>query len=113
MEIKGRIFQILEPATGQSAKGEWKKQEFVIETIGEYPKKVCFTVWNDKFDISSITPDATIEVSFDAVSREYNGKWYTDLLAWKMELGAAGSADAAATPAPEEAPQPKEDGLPF
>ena len=38
-------------------------------------------------------------VSFDAESREYNGRWFTDLKAWKIELAGSESGDAQA-PAP-------------
>lgn len=113
MEVKGRIFQVLEPITGQSAKGPWKKQEFVIETMDQYPKKVCFTVWNDKVNLATLSPESVITVFFNAESREYNGKWYTDLGAWKAEIGDSQSAGADMPPPPVEVQQSAEDGLPF
>ena len=113
MEVKGRIFQIIDPITGESAKGPWKKQEFVIETMDQYPKKVCFTVWTDKVQLNSLSPESVITVFFNAESREYNSRWYTDLGAWKIEIGEA-NATAGDTPAPPaEMMQPSEDGLPF
>lgn len=113
MEVKGRLFQILEPITGQSAKGPWKKQGFVIETMDQYPKKVCFNVWNDKIQLDSLTPNTVITVHFNAESREYNGKWYTDLGAWKAEITTAEAAAADMPEPPVEAEQSKEEGLPF
>lgn len=113
MEVKGRIFQIMEPVTGQSAKGPWKKQEFIIETMDQYPKKVCFTVWNDKIQLNSLTPSSVITVSFNAESREYNGRWYTDLGAWKADIASAEAAAEDIPQPPVEVEQSKEDGLPF
>lgn len=113
MEVKGRIFQIIDPVTGESTKGPWKKQEFVIETMDQYPKKVCFTVWNDKIPLSTLTPNSILTVFFNAESREYNGRWYTDLSAWKTEVGEANAAGGDVPPPPAEIMQPAEDGLPF
>lgn len=113
MEVKGRIFQITDPVTGESSRGTWKKQLFVIETLDQYPKKVCFTVWNDKIQLSTLTPNAVITVSFNAESREYNGRWYTDLTAWKIEVGEATADNGDVPPPPEEISQPSEDSLPF
>ncbi len=113
MEVKGRIFQVLDPLTGESARGPWKKQEFVIETMDQYPKKICFTVWNDKVAIASLSPNQVITVHFNAESREYNGRWFTDLSAWKMETEDASAAAANVPPPPQEIAQTEEDGLPF
>jgi len=44
LSVKGKIQQILKPESGVSRAGkEWSKQEFVIETEDQYPKKICFT----------------------------------------------------------------------
>lgn len=115
MEIKGRMFQVLEPITGESANGPWKKQEFVIETMDQYPKKINFSVWNDKIQLSSLAANAVITVYFDAESREYNGRWYTNLNAYKTEVMDANAAAEAGDipPPPVEVEQPEEDQLPF
>ena len=42
MEINGKIIELLEEKSGESAKGTWRKQEYILETDGQYPKKVCF-----------------------------------------------------------------------
>ncbi len=113
MDVQGRIFKILDPVTGESAKGPWKKQSFVIETMDQYPKKVCFTVWNEKINISEMTPESVITVHFNAESREYQNRWYTDLTAWKTESTDMQAAGANIPAPPEELAQPDEDGLPF
>ena len=48
--IEGRLIQVLTAQEGQSTRGAWKKQDFVIETSEQYPKKVCISCWNEKTD---------------------------------------------------------------
>jgi hypothetical protein len=84
----GKVLQILPEIKGTSARGEWKKQDFVIETAEEqFPKKICFTLFNDKngtFD--KIKPNMEVEVSFSIESREYNEKWYSNINAFRVDL---------------------------
>src|ERR1700712_832575 len=84
MDISGKILQLLPAQTGAGKNGQWKKQEFILETGDTYPKKVCIAVWGDKIDLASFKLGDSIDVSFDVESREYNGKWYTDVKAWKV-----------------------------
>ncbi len=85
MEITGTLLHLLTPQTGQGKNGPWKKQDFVIETGDTYPKKVCLAAWGDKIDLGKISIGQSIKVSFDVESREYNGKWYTDLKAFALQ----------------------------
>lgn len=86
MEITGRFVQKLQTVTGEGKNGPWTKGAFVIETMEQYPKKVCFMAWNDKAAlIENIKENEQVKVSFDVESREFNGKWYTDLKMWKLE----------------------------
>ncbi len=101
MEITGTLHQVFDPVTGQGKNGTWKKQEFLIEIPGQYPKKVLISVWGDKINLASFKPGSQVTVGIDVESREYNGKWYTDVKAWKMNAGGA----AVAQPDPE-APMP-------
>jgi len=95
LEIKGKLTHKLEPVTGEGSNGQWKKQEFVIETMDQYPKSVCFVVWGDKIDfIDSARNGDVLSVFFDVESREYNGKWYTNLKAWKVEAEARQETEA-------------------
>jgi len=85
MELTGKIIKILPLQTGTGKNGDWKKQEYVIEMPGQFSKKVCFTIWGDKIDQYKLSDGNEVKVSFDLESREYNGKWYTDVKAWKVE----------------------------
>lgn len=84
MEISGKIIQHLPTETGQGKNGQWKKQQFVIETGDTYPKKICIGVWGDKINMEQYPVNTIVDVSFDVESRDYNNKWYTDVKAWKV-----------------------------
>lgn len=96
MELKGKVIQILPAQTGTGKKGQWKKQEFIVETQAQYPKKVCLSVWGDKIDQFNLAAGEIVNVSVDLESREYNGRWYTEARAWKLEKSGSASTSAAA-----------------
>ena len=81
MEITGKVIKTLPLQSGEGKNGIWKKQEYVIETEGQYPKKICFSLWGDKIEQSRIAEGEQINLSFDVESREYNGRWYTEVKA--------------------------------
>lgn len=86
LEISGKLLQLLSEQSGTGKNGTWVKQDFIIETAEQYPKKVCFSAWGDKVALlKKFAIGSTLKVSFNAESREYNGKWYTDLRIWKLE----------------------------
>jgi hypothetical protein len=98
MEIKGKIIQILPTQTGEGKNGPWKKQEFVLETEGQYPKKVCIAAWGDKINDGLLQVGNEVNVSFDIESREYNGKWYTDVKAWRVDAATGETSQPAYEP---------------
>jgi hypothetical protein len=107
LELIGKIVQVLPEKSGTSARGAWRKQEYIIEIPGEYPKNVCFMVWGDRIDQFGIQPGQQLTVSIDLESREFNGRWYTDVKAWRVapaDQGAVGNG-------PED-PPPYDDDLP-
>ena len=85
MDIKGRIIRLLPLQTGTGKNGEWKKQEFIVETEGQIPKKICFSIWGEKISQFNMRENEEVTVSFDLESREFNGRWYTDAKAWKID----------------------------
>ena len=94
MEITGKIIAVLPERGGVSKTGnEWKTQEYVIETHEQYPKKVCFNVFGaDKIAQFNIQAGDEMTVSFDINAREYQGRWYNDIRAWKVGRGTASGA---------------------
>ncbi|MCF8428745.1 MAG: DUF3127 domain-containing protein [Bacteroidia bacterium] len=95
MDLKGKVILSLPIVTGEGKNGQWRKQEFLIETGDQYPKKVMFSLMGAKIDQNQVKEGQEVVVSFDAESREYNGKYYTNLNAWKVTP--AGSAPVTST----------------
>jgi hypothetical protein len=85
MDISGKVIKILPLQSGEGKNGQWKRQEFILETQAQFPKKVCFSLWGDKVDQARLVEGETVTVSFDLESREFNNRWYTDAKAWKVQ----------------------------
>ena len=91
MQLTAKLHSLLPLQTGTGKNGTWKKQDIIVETEGTYPKKICISIWGDKIDESKLVVGNNLKIDFDVESREYNGRWYTDCKAWKIELEGAGS----------------------
>lgn len=85
MQLTAKLHKLLPIQTGMGKNGQWKKQEFILDIDGQYPKKLCISVWGDKINEKILVPGNMITVDFDLESREYNGRWYTEVKAWKVE----------------------------
>ena len=92
MQLTAKLIQLLPLQTGTGKNGQWKKQDIIVETDATYPKKICISIWGDKIDASLLQPGNNLKIDFDVESREFNGRWYTDVKAWKIEV--AGSSPA-------------------
>jgi hypothetical protein len=110
MQLSGKLIQILPLQTGTSKNGTWRKQEIIIETSGEYPKKVCIAIWGEKIKDEILAIGNRLMIDFDIESREYNGRWYTDIKAWRAELTGKNEASEQSNTTNEEATG---DDLPF
>lgn len=86
MNIKAKLTQLLPIQIGMSKNGQWRKQDIIVETDGQYPKKICISIWGDKINEKQLIIGNNLDISFELESREYNGKWYTDVKAWKIDL---------------------------
>ena len=85
MEVKGKILKVMEVVTGQGKKGPWHRQEFILEQPGQYPKPVSISLWGEK-KITDYDLEAGLEITahIELESRENNGRWYTEVRAWKI-----------------------------
>ena len=112
MEITGKVVAVLELQSGTSKKGsEWKKRDFVIETLDEkFPKKVCFTLFGDRADACPSIA-SVVNVPFDIDAHEYNGRWFNNIRAFDVRPVAADPAVAAAM-APGVQPMPAGEAFP-
>ncbi len=118
MDLTAKLVQMLPLQKGQGKNGEWKKQDIIVETGGQYPKKVCISIWGDKINESALQIGNTLNISFDVESREYNGRWYTDVKAWKVEAAGGASSGGGNSSYVDEMPpdvnyDDSKDDLPF
>ncbi|MCF0192583.1 MAG: DUF3127 domain-containing protein [Prevotella sp.] len=135
MEITGKIIAVLDKRSGTSQRtgNTWASQEYVLETHDQYPRRCLFNVFGeDKIANMNIQIGEELTVSFDIDAREYNGRWFNDIRAWKVERVVPGQTTepmayqpmatpaqpAAATPAQPEVQadpfgQQVDDGMPF
>ena len=119
LEIEGTLSQKLPVQSGNSARGPWAKQEFILEyPDGNFTAKACFTAWGQEKvqELAKYQIGDKVKVSFNLKSREYNGRWYNDLQIWKIApAGAQPAAPAQAaplTPAWPQAPAPTIEDMP-
>lgn len=124
MELQVKVTQVLEKQTiNKKDGGTMEKAAFVGETFGQYPKKVKFDVMGEKLEqvMMNARVGATVTVSFDVESREWQGRWYTDLKAWKIMAmdgqGQQGQQQQSPVPnaqaAPAQGESQQNDDLPF
>lgn len=127
MDLQGKVVAVLGEQKFNGKNGDIIKHGFVIETSGEYPKKVAFDVIDsgdkDKWGKmkEQVVVGNNVSVSFDVSSREWQGRWFTQANAFRvMPLGAGATTQQApqspvpnAEPAPVSAPVASEDVVPF
>ena len=125
LQVTGTIKEILPEQSGEGRNGPWRKQEFILETGGNYPKQICIVQWGDNIDKFGLAEGEQLTAHIDLQSREFNGRWYTDVKAWKIQRDAggqgmpqgmeAGMAPPMPTGEPFNDPLPSgdDDGLPF
>ena len=85
MEFEGVVYKILPPTKGTSARGDWQRQEVIFELQQEFSRKVCVIFFNKESDVARLREGMTCTGSVNIESREYNGKWYTDVRARRVQ----------------------------
>lgn len=86
MQLSAKLIQILPLQSGTGKTGVWKKQDIIVETSDKYPKKICISFRGDKIPSQPMMLGENLLIDFDIESREYNGRWYTDVKAWKIQV---------------------------
>ncbi len=92
MEFEGTVYKMLAPTSGQSARGQWTRQDVVFDVKQEnqqYPRKISVTFFNRADEVAKLREGEAYKISFDIESREYQGRWYTDVRAWRVQPLAA------------------------
>lgn len=83
-------------------------QEYVIETMENYPRKCCFSIFGeDKIKTFNIQIGEVMTVSIDIDAHEYQGRWFNEIRCWQINRNpqVSGAAPAAGV-APVAAAQP-------
>ena len=110
LNISGIVLNILPLQTGTSKAGnQWQKQDFILETQGQYPRKVCICLFGDNVAKFPLQVGQSVTASVDIESREFNGRWYTDIRAWNVvyngqQQGAPAPTPVATAPTAQPAP---------
>jgi hypothetical protein len=109
MELTGKIIAEFNERGGVSNRtgNEWKAKSYVLEVPGEFPRKMVFDVFGvDRLQAFNIQVGETMTVHFDIDAHEYNGRWFNDVRAFRVDRGQAAPAAAPeAAAAPTQATQ--------
>jgi len=85
MRLTAKFVHLLPIQTGTNQNGDWKKQDIIVETEEQYPKKICIPVWGDKMNTKQLQEGNLLKNDFDIESRELNEKWDTNVKARNIE----------------------------
>lgn len=120
LELEGKIKMKLAPQSGQSARGQWVRQDFVVEyPDGNFTSEACFSAWGQERvdELGKFGVGASVKVSFNVKAREYSGRWYNDLRVWRISAVQASAPQvvapqAASVTAGNAAPPPSFSDMP-
>jgi len=88
VEVQGKLVNILNPVTGEGRNGAWTKQEFILETFEQYPKKICISAWGEKIDQLKrfrIGDDVKASINIESRPSATGDRWFTEIRAWKLD----------------------------
>lgn len=106
IELEGTIIKVEEIRSGLSARSgnEWRRQDYVIETPGQYPRKCLFTVADGNIELFNLTLNQQVKVTLSIDAHEYEGRWFNDFRC----IGVASPAgqQSATSPAPAATADP-------
>jgi cold shock CspA family protein len=89
-EMTGTVKQVNDTMTFPSG---FSKREFVVTTPEQYPQDVVFETVKDKTSmLDSLKPGQEVTVHFDIRGREYNGRHFVNLNAWRIQTDGQGGA---------------------
>ena len=95
MELIGKVVRLGNLVSGTSARGPWSKQELIVETDEQFPRQVCVICWTNLVEeAKALAPGQMVKIQISVESREFNGKWYTDVRAWRFDQVGATAAPA-------------------
>lgn len=104
-QLTGSIKKIFDTQTFPSG---FSKREFVVSAQdGSFVQDIKFDCLKEKAEIlGDVSEGDEVTVHFDIGGREYNGRYFVNLNAWRLEKGNAGGGGGAATK--DEPPLPED-----
>ena len=108
MEFEGKVLEMLPPQSGESARGKWQRQDVIFELQQVFSRRVCARFFNKESEVQKLRVGGIYTVSFNLESREFNGRWYTDVNVWRVQ-----SHDQPQQPAAPAYDAPMPDSTPF
>lgn len=80
-QISGKVIAIMPVVSGENERGEWQRSGVVIETLESPSAKVALSTFGKRRTqlIQQLTLGEVIVVTYSPESREFMGKWYTEL----------------------------------
>lgn len=107
IQIIGTIVNVLPKVTGSSQRGDWSKQEYVINVEGEndqYPRSICFQIFGeDRIASAALQINERVRVHLDIDCHEYNGKFYNQISCWKVDRNTQQQGNAVVYPEKQQA----------
>lgn len=114
MDFQAKVIQFLGETAGTSRAGNpWKKKEWLVETFGQYPKKIKVQCFGEKSDSMNLEPGKDYTLYVDLESREYQGRWYTDVSVYRVDEYMAQPGGNMAQPQSSQPIQPNFGGAPY
>lgn len=96
MNVEGTVISVLPVESGQGKNGTWTKSPYIIETAGQYPKKIAVSIWGDT--LAKLKEGEKVDCQIDIESREYNSRWYTEVKCFKVDIISKSSTPATKVP---------------
>ena len=114
VEIEGTITKVLELRSGTSSRtgNAWQRQDYLIETAGQYPRRCLFTVADGDIAMFNLQVGQRVRVTLSIDAHEYQDRWYNDFRAVSAVPAAAAQTAGpvgAPTPPPAEPQAPAAD----
>ena len=114
--VKGKLSRKLSVENGTSKAGkEWKKQTFLVNTGAQYNPEICFQLFGEeKIEmLNHHNEGEQVEVSFNLSSKEFNGKYFHNIDAWRIETIDSNTQNKIEEVPEFNTPSAEEDDLPF
>ncbi len=89
-DVVGVLTQKLPTQSGTSAKGNaWERTDIILslDSNGNFPINLCIELFGERAHIADNIPlNSRVRVGINLSSREFNGRWFSSIRGWRIEL---------------------------